>query len=87
MKYFSQYPDLAEAWASYKNPSLRDFFRSDFFESYCAKKGFKEPYEMRLELSKDMEKLGLVPLTALEDGFSEERELEELKKFAELYQI
>lgn len=86
MSYFSQYPELASAWASYSLEELKDFFSSSFFEAYCAEKKFTEPYEMRLEISKDMERLGLIPLTALEDGFSEERELEELKKFAELYE-
>ena len=43
------------------------------------------PYEVRSELSNDMEDLGLIPFNALEDAYSEERELQELLKFKDLY--
>lgn len=79
------YPDLASLWASYNSKDLRNFFESDFFKNYVKSNDFKTAYEMRLKLSDDMAELGLIPLTALEDAFSEERELQELQTFAKLY--
>lgn len=96
------YSKYASFWASYENSDLRAFFKSEFFKSYVNKyvkyvKYVKShnynydedslPYYVRLKMSDDMESLGLIPFTALEDAYSEERELEELRKFAKLYKM
>lgn len=89
MKYY----DYAKLWASYNNEDLKNFFKSDFFKKYvsdyCENHEVTQdqlPYEIRLKLSDDMEKLGLIPFTALEDAYDEETELAELLKFKKLYQ-
>ncbi|AWZ39026.1 hypothetical protein [Ligilactobacillus murinus] len=89
------YPKTASLWTSYKNSDLRAFFKSNFFRTYVKevveKHGIAEddnlPYIIRLQLADDMQKLGLIPFTALEDAYSEERELEELNRFAQLYKF
>lgn len=81
------YTKFASLWTSYKSEDLKDFFNSNFFKSYVAKIGVTDPYELRLKLSNDMENLDLIPLTALEDAYSEECELRELEKFAKLYKM
>ena len=89
------YIKIARLWASYNNADLRDFFKSDFFKKYtnaCIKKyeladDDNLAYSLRLCLSDDMQALGLIPLTALEDDYSEEQELEELRKFAKMYKF
>lgn len=73
------YPKTASLWTSYKNSDLRAFFKSNFFRTYVKevveKHGIAEddnlPYIIRLQLADDMQKLGLIPFTALEDAYSE----------------
>lgn len=81
------YTKIASLWTPYKSEALKDFFSSKFFKAYVAKIGINDPYSLRLKLSDDMENLNLIPFTALEDVYSEERELEELRKFAKLYKM
>lgn len=88
------YIKYANFWASHKNPDLRDFFKSEFFKSYVNKyvksHNYDEDslaYDVRLKISDDMQSLGLIPLTALEDSYSEEEELLELQKFMKLYKF
>ena len=74
--------------------SVNEFKHSAFFKKYVdnIRKNAKGPmnkkilpYEVRSELSNDMGDLGLIPFNALEDAYSEERELQELLKFKDLY--
>ncbi len=89
------YTKNASLWTSYNNVDLCAFFKSAFFRKYvdyCIKKyGLVEDqnlvYNIRRQLDVDMQALDLIPITALEDAYSEERELNELRKFAELYKF
>ena len=84
-----------DAWAEYTEISLQEFMKSDFMQAFAddCSKSLKEAgrtdYEdysaIKLEMSSILEEFGYPPLRALEDAYSEKRQLEILQEFKEKY--
>ena len=82
-------------WAEYTESSLQEFMKSDFmqdFASECSnalkkagRKDFDDYSAIKLEMSSVLKEFGYPPLDAMEDAYSEERQLEMLQEFKDKY--
>lgn len=87
--------EASDEWAEYIDPNLKEFMTSDFMQEFAddCSKSLKEAgrtdYEdysaIKLEMSSILEKFGYPPLRALEDAYSEKRQLEILQEFKKKY--
>lgn len=84
-----------DVWAEYTESSLQEFMKSDFMQDFAdecsnalkesGRKDFDDYSAIKLEMSSVLKEFGYPPLDAMEDTYSEERQLEMLLEFKEQY--
>ena len=84
-----------DEWAEYTESSLQEFMKSDFMQGFAddcsnalkevGRKDFDDYSAIKLEMSSVLQEFGYPPLDAMEDGYSEKRQLEMLQEFKEKY--
>ncbi|MEI4356089.1 hypothetical protein [Streptococcus suis] len=82
-------------WAEYTESSLQEFMKSDFMQDFADKcsnalkeagrEDFDDYSAIKLKMSLVLEEFGYPPLNAMEDAYSEKRQLEMLQEFKDKY--